>query len=76
MWLLEWLIFGHCLFKKRIVNKPEQKLTGGVANRGEIEFQYVSLGSIIVLFIEVKKEYLSAKALLTQIAQVMVEVDD
>ena len=64
-----------CLFKKRIVNKPEQKLTCGVANRGEIEFRYVALDSIIVLFIEVKKEYLSGKALLTQIAQVMAEAD-
>jgi hypothetical protein len=64
-----------CLFKKRIVNKPEQKLVGGVATRGEIEYQYVALNSIIVVFIEVKKEYMSGKNLLNQIAQVMAEGD-
>ena len=46
-----------CLFKKRIVNKPEQKLAGGVANRGEIEFQYVALDSIIVLFVEIGRAH-------------------
>jgi hypothetical protein len=44
------------------------------ATRGEmIEYQYVALNSIIVVFMEVKKEYMSGKNLLNQIAQGMAE---
>jgi hypothetical protein len=46
------------------------------ATRGEmIEYQYVALNSIIVVFMEVKKEYMSGKNLLNQIAQGMAEID-
>ena len=58
-----------------MINKPEQKLTGGVANRGETELRYVTPGSVAVLLIEVETECLSGKTLLTQIAQVMAEAD-
>jgi hypothetical protein len=63
------------LFHKNIINRPEQNLRGGVATQGQIEFPFVSLSFIIVLFIEVKKGMLVGDILLSQIAQVIAEAD-
>jgi len=65
-------LFGPiiCLFKTYITKNPVQLLYG-ITSKGQIEHQYVALGSIIVVFVQVKKEMASGKNLNGQIAQVM-----
>ena len=44
------------LFGRTIRNKPEQRLIGAVTKDGAIEYQFVALSALIVVFMEVKKK--------------------
>lgn len=46
-----------------------------MTERGRIEHQFLVYGAVVVLFIEVKKELLTGKAKLDQVAQVLAEAD-
>lgn len=46
-----------------------------MTDRGRIEHQFLVYGAVVVLFIEVKKELLTGKAKLDQVAQVLAEAD-
>lgn len=50
------------LFGIAITNKPEGLLESKFSKRGRIEHRFVSVGSISVVFIEVKKEVSTSKA--------------
>lgn len=64
-----------CLFEKRIMNSPEKLFSGGVTSKGKIEYQFMSLNTVIIVFVEVKREMAAGSARLDQIAQVMAEAD-
>ncbi|KAL4960359.1 uncharacterized protein BDV14DRAFT_182813 [Aspergillus stella-maris] len=61
------------LFGSAITNKPEGLLECKFSRRGRIEHHFVSVGSISIVFIEVKRELSTGKARLDVIGQVLAE---
>ncbi|KAJ5977690.1 hypothetical protein N7501_001032 [Penicillium viridicatum] len=62
-----------CLFKSVVVNKPETLLESEFTRRGRIEHHFISLDSVSVVFVEVKKTFTIGKAGLDVKAQVLAE---
>lgn len=58
-----------------MTNLPEEILEVDVTERGRTEHQFLVYGAVVVLFIQVKKELLTGKAKLDQIAQLLAEAD-
>ncbi|KAL4779198.1 hypothetical protein BJX76DRAFT_98620 [Aspergillus varians] len=61
------------LFGSAITNKPEGLLESKFSRRGRTEHHFVSVGSISIVFIEVKRELSTGKARLDVIGQVLAE---
>ena len=61
------------LFDSTITNKPEGLLQSKFSRRDRIEHHFVSVGSISIVFIEVKRELSAGKARLDVIGQVLAE---
>lgn len=63
------------MLQRKVTNLPEAILVAEVTERGRIEHQFLVYGAVVVLFIQVKKELLTGKAKLDQVAQVLAEAD-
>jgi hypothetical protein len=61
------------LFGSAITNKPEGLLESKFTKRGRIKHAFISVGSIRIVFLEVKKELSIGKARLDVIGQVLAE---
>ncbi|OJJ04106.1 hypothetical protein ASPVEDRAFT_770638 [Aspergillus versicolor CBS 583.65] len=59
------------LFGSAITNKPGGLLESKFSKRGRIKHDFISVGSISIVFLEVKKELSTGKARLDVIGQVL-----
>ena len=62
-----------CLFRSAIINTPEGLLDSEFTRKGRIEHHFYAMDSISIIFIEIKKTYISGRGRLDLIAQVLVE---
>jgi len=62
-----------CQFESALVNKPEGLLDSEFTKKGRIEHHFYAIGSISVIFIEIKKTYTVGRGRLDVIAQVLAE---
>jgi hypothetical protein len=64
-----------CLFGSGVVNKPEGVLDAQFTKRGRIEHHFYAMSSVSIVFIQVKKTYVTGNGRLDVIVQVLAECD-
>ena len=62
-----------CLFGSKVTNKLEGLLDAEFIKRGRIEHHFYAMGTVSIVFIEVKKHYATGRQKLDVIAQVLAE---
>jgi hypothetical protein len=62
-----------CLFRGTLINKPESLLESYYKTSDRIEHYFWAFNSVNIIFIEVDKYYVSGKARLDLIGQVLAE---
>jgi hypothetical protein len=63
------------LFKRQLKNVPESIIPGRIGTKGRIEYHYILLGIVNVVFVEMKLKLGSELERLNAIAQVIAEAD-
>jgi len=61
------------MFGSAVINKPEGLLEAEFTKRGRIEHHFYAMNSASIIFIEIKKNYITGDGRLDLVAQVLAE---